>query len=105
MEDTLKRRFFYDQAFAIYGGEVSALLNTLAIHHAVCCTSNDMSVQVRGVESHPDKSRCKRRLSFRPSRKPHLSLLKESSADQTGGIWRGFCLAGIEACTDVGNCG
>lgn len=24
MEDTLKRRFFYDQAFAIYGGEVSA---------------------------------------------------------------------------------
>ena len=21
MEDTLKRRFFYDQAFAIYGGE------------------------------------------------------------------------------------
>lgn len=23
MEDTLKRRFFYDQAFAIYGGEDS----------------------------------------------------------------------------------
>ena len=22
MEDTLKRRFFYDQAFAIYGGEI-----------------------------------------------------------------------------------
>lgn len=25
MEDTLKRRFFYDQAFAIYGGEGSGL--------------------------------------------------------------------------------
>lgn len=24
MEDTLKRRFFYDQAFAIYGGNISA---------------------------------------------------------------------------------
>lgn len=22
MEDTLKRRFFYDQAFAIYGGKI-----------------------------------------------------------------------------------
>lgn len=25
MEDTLKRRFFYDQAFAIYGGEIKTV--------------------------------------------------------------------------------
>lgn len=30
MEDTLKRRFFYDQAFAIYGGEVSVPLDAEA---------------------------------------------------------------------------
>lgn len=34
MEDTLKRRFFYDQAFAIYGGEVSAGVR-LKIHVTV----------------------------------------------------------------------
>ena len=61
MEDALKRRFFYDQAFAIYGGEcvrtepsTTVRLDRVTVHDGTPMTSTSSCIHIVHIITRTD---------------------------------------------------